>query len=261
MRPLQFSSLSGIPHFHHALTTREGGFSGGEFAELNLAFHVGDAAQTVKANRLKLSQILGYDATKLVAAQQVHSARCAVVGADDAGRGALDWDSALPDTDALITRESGVPLLILVADCAPITLVDPTAKIVALVHAGWRGAVAGVAGNAVRQMIEMGADASQIRAGIGPCLCAENLEVGAEVAALVKDKSALQPMGQPAQQQQSAEKFRLDLRVLVGRDLQAAGVQHIETRPECPGRENQRFFSHRGQNGHAGRFGIVAWWD
>lgn len=252
MRLLQFSTLSDIPNFRHTITTRDGGFSSGEFASLNLAFHVGDDAATVRANRRALADKLGYNAKRLVAAQQVHGANCAVVTTDNAGRGALDWDSAWPATDALITRESGVPLLILVADCAPIVLVEPDARILALVHAGWRGAMAGIAGKAARQMVEMGANVDNIRAGIGPCLRAENLEVGGEVAALVEDKSALQRRG---------EKYLLDLRALTGHDLESAGVRQIETRPECPKREGDTFFSHRGQNGVAGRFGIVAWWS
>ena len=253
MPPLQFSTLSAIPNLHHAITTRGGGFSTGEFASLNLAFHVGDDAASVRRNRRALAAELGFDLAKLVAAQQVHGAHCAVVQATDAGRGALDWPSALPATDALITRETGVPLLILVADCAPILLVEPHAKILALVHAGWRGAVAGVAAIAVRRMSELGADVGQIRAGIGPCLCAENLEVGSEVAALVENKAALQPHG---------EKHLLDLRALIQTDLRNAGVlaANIETRAECPKRQGETFFSHRGQNGRAGRFGIVAWW-
>ena len=252
MQTLQFPALASIPDLRHAVTTRDGGFSTGEFASLNLAFHVGDEADTVKGNRRALADELGYDAAKLVAAQQVHGAHCAVVGADDAGRGALDGESALPATDALVTRESGVPLLILVADCAPIVLVEPRARVLALVHAGWRGARAGVAANAVRAMQSLGAQTEEILAGIGPCLCARNLEVGAEVADLFEDKTVLEPCG---------EKFWLDLRALVQRDLNSAGVTRIETMDACPKEQPENFFSHRGQNGRAGRFGIVAWWE
>lgn len=250
MRLLQFPIFDDIPHFHHAITTRDGGFSRGEFSGLNLAFHVGDDAETVRRNRRALASELGFDAEKLVAAQQVHSNNCAIVTAQDAGRGALDWDSALPDTDALICAERDLPLLILVADCAPILLVEPKTRIFAVVHAGWRGAKDKIASRAVRQMIELGADVNQIRAGIGPCLCAENLEVGRDVAARIEDENALEICG---------EEYRLDLRVLIKNDLNRTGVRHIEMRAECPKRENETFFSHRGQNGTAGRFGIVAW--
>ncbi len=252
MRLFQFPTLSDIPHFRHAITTRDGGFSGGDFAGLNLAFHVGDDAAIVRRNRRALAAQLGFDAETLVAAKQVHGAHCVIVTRTDAGRGALDWESALSDTDAMVTTEVGLPLLILVADCAPILLVEPNARVLAVVHAGWRGAVAGVASGAVKAMQSLGAQPAEIRAGIGPCLCARNLEVGDEVAALVADKTVLEACG---------EKFLLDLRALVRRDLQTVGVKQIETLDVCPKDEGETFFSHRGQNGEAGRFGIVAWWD
>ena len=252
MRTLQFSSFSDIPDFRHAVTTRAGGFSVGDFASLNLGFHVGDNAETVRRNRRVLAGELGFNVGNLVCAQQIHGAHCAVVNSSHAGRGAIEWDSALPDTDAIITAETDLPLLILVADCAPILLVDPTARIFAVVHAGWRGALGGVAAGAVVKMEELGARRENIRAGIGPCLCARNLEVGGEVAALIEDKTVIEASG---------EKFTLDLRALVRRDLENAGVNRIEIMENCPKDEGAIFFSHRGQNGRAGRFGIVAWFD
>ncbi len=249
MQLLQFSNLSDLPNFRHAITTREGGFSQGDFASLNLGFHVGDEAETVRRNRRALAAAMGYDAAKLIAAQQVHGAQCAVVECSHAGRGALDWDSALPATDALITAQSGVPLLILVADCAPVLLFDPDARVLAVVHAGWRGALAGVASGAVARMVQLGARAANVRAGVGPCLCARNLEVGPEVAEMFDDQSVLEPRG---------EKYLLDLRALIRRDLEGAGVTQIETSEICPKDDADLFFSHRGQNGKAGRFGIVA---
>ena len=245
----QFSTFRDLPHFRHAITTRDGGFSRGDYASLNLAFHVGDDAEIVRRNRRALAHELGYDAEHLVAAQQVHGAECAVVGASQIGRGALDWDSALPATDALITAQSGVPLLILVADCAPVLLFDARARVLAVVHAGWRGALAGVASRAATSMQELGARAADIRAGIGPCLCARNLEVGSEVAQLFENQSVLQARG---------EKYRLDLRAVIIHDLQSAGIEQIEVNESCPKDEAATFFSHRGQNGGAGRFGIVA---
>ena len=251
VRTLQFPSLCDIPGFRHAITTRDGGFSVGHFASLNLAFHVGDDAESVGHNRRALAAELGYNAENLVAAQQVHGTDCVVAHSSHAGRGALDWDSALPATDALVTAQSGLPLLILVADCAPILLVDPKTRVFAVVHAGWRGALGGVAADAVAQMETLGAHTNNIRAGIGPCLCARNLEVGGEVAAQIADKIVLQASG---------DKYLLDLRALIQNNLRSAGVNQIETLEICP-KDDTTFFSHRGQNGRAGRFGIVAWWE
>ena len=246
----QFSSFSDSPNFQHAISTRDGGFSSGDYASLNLAFHVGDAAARVRHNRRALAAELGYDAEKLISAQQVHGADCTVADSSHVGRGALDWQSALPATDAIITAQVGVPLLILVADCAPILLFDSDARVLAVVHAGWRGALAGVASGAVAAMETLGARSENIRAGIGPCLCARNLEIGPEVAAMFEDKTVLEVAG---------EKFRLDLRAVIESDLKSAGVSNIEISESCPKDENETFFSHRGQNGKAGRFGVVAW--
>ncbi|HEX8464547.1 MAG TPA: peptidoglycan editing factor PgeF, partial [Abditibacterium sp.] len=233
-----------------------GGTSQADFASLNLAFHVGDDAEHVRENRRLLARELGFPLENLVAAQQVHGDQIHIVTREDAGRGALDFDSALPDTDALLTAENRLPLLILVADCAPIILLDAQKQVLAVVHAGWRGALAGIAGKTARKMqSEFGSRAEDILVGIGPCLSIENLEVGPEVAAQVAEidaEAVISGFARP----------HLDLRGLIGRDLQRAGVlpSHIETMPFCT-KDDARFFSHRGQNGVAGRFGIVAWWD
>lgn len=254
---LEFPSLAALPGLHHAVTTREGGLSRDGFAALNLAFHVGDEAETVRSNRQILARELGFDGEVLVAAQQVHGAGITLVSQEDRGRGATDWESAIRDTDALMTQQRGIPLLILVADCAPILLVDPVQRVLAVVHAGWRGAVSGIAGKAVQRMqSEWGTGPADVLAGIGPCLSIENLEVGEEVAEQVEKVDATAVIG-------GYLKPHLDLRGLIERDLGRVGVSaaNIEVLPNCPKEENQRFFSHRGQNGEAGRFGIVAWWE
>lgn len=252
---LQFQYLREIPGLRHAVTTRDGGVSSGEYASLNLAFHVGDETETVRENRRISACKIGFNLENLVAAQQVHGDAIQIVHAQDVGRGALDMESAIPNTDALITDTKNLPLLILVADCAPILLVDPKNQVLAVVHAGWRGALAGIASKTVlRMQSEFGSAPEEILAGIGPCLCLENLEIGPEVAAQVAQADAKSVVP-------GWEKPHLDLRGLISRDLESVGVraQNVEAMPFCS-KDDARFFSHRGQSGIAGRFGIVAWW-
>lgn len=256
---VQFSVFASVPGFHHALSTRHGGTSKGQFDSLNLAFHVGDDPQCVCDNRANWARELGFQRNLFVGAQQTHGSTVRVVSQNDIGRGALSWEDALPDCDALVTCEDNVPLLILVADCAPVLLVDPIGPVCAVVHAGWRGALAGIAGKTVRTMqSQWKTKPRDILAAIGPCLSLENLEVGEEVAALVEAKnvnSVVRAAGWP--------KPHLDLRGLIQSDLVAAGLSqsNIEISPLCPKERNDVFFSHRGQNGRAGRFGVVAWWE
>jgi len=247
---MKFSNFSGLSH---QITTRQNGVSVGPYAARNLGLHVGDDANSVQKNRRLLAEENGFNIKQLVCAQQVHGKNISIISREDAGRGALDWESAIQASDALITDQTGIPLLILVADCAPILLFEPNRRVFAVVHAGWRGAVAGIAGETVELMKNhFGCDVATIQAGIGPCLCQENLEVGGEVAAIIPQKSVLKPHG---------EKWLLDLRGLITLDLKAAGVQNenIEVSEFCPKDRPDLFFSHRGQNGVAGRFGIVAW--
>ncbi len=253
---LQFASLCTIIGLHHAITTRHGGCSQMPFESLNLGYHVGDDALCVSHNRKALANLLGYDATHLVAAQQVHGAHSRIVDANSRGSGALDWDSARPETDTLIVAEPNVPVLILVADCAPIRLVDSDHQVLAVVHAGWRGAVSRIASQTIETMQRtFSSQPEQIGVGIGPCLCAGCFEVGNEVTLAAQEIA-------PASLMSGYSKPHLDLRVLLRSDLQSVGVldSNIETMPHCPRCDTRTFFSHRGEQGRTGRFGLVAWW-
>ena len=133
-----------------AVTTRHGGVSTGAYESLNLGLHVGDDPTRVVRNRERAANAFGVDLNDLVFAEQVHGARATVVDRDDRGRGTRDQADAVAATDILVTTSAGVVPVMLVADCLPLALVDPDAKVLATVHAGWRGTAAGVVGGAAR---------------------------------------------------------------------------------------------------------------
>lgn len=251
---IRFTTLCAGP-LQHAVTTRglQPGQSG-PYDAFNLAFHVGDDAENVRANRQRLAKELGFEIEALHAAQQTHEAHAQVVMRTHAARGALDWDSAWPATDALVTCEAATPLLILVADCAPLILVDYQARVLALVHAGWRGATARTASQTVRAMQKLGANPRHIIAGIGPHLCPRCFEIGEEVAVAAAGI-------EPGAVLRGGAKPNMSLDAVLRADLADAGVTQTETMPLCPRCDNNSFFSHRAQNGTAGRFGLVAWWE
>lgn len=256
MRIDQFSFFSNIPHFHHVISTRHGGVSKSVFTSLNLAFHVGDNDASVQKNRRLLAKAADFAIENLVAAQQVHGDQVYVVQKEDAGRGAFDLQTAVPDVDALITAEEDFPLLIQVADCAPVLLADAQSRVLGTAHAGWRGALAGISGKTMGKMRELNADPKSTFAGIGPCLCMRCMEVGEEVADLAMPHY-------PTAVQAYQKKPHLDLRAIIRQDLMEAGLKadHIETMHECPRCNTQKYFSHRGEGGHTGRFGLIAWWE
>ncbi|MBX6342945.1 MAG: peptidoglycan editing factor PgeF, partial [Thermomicrobiaceae bacterium] len=187
----------------------------------------------------------------------VHGAAVRVVEPGDAGRGAHSFADAIPGTDALVTATPGLPIAVFCADCVPILLYDPRHRVVAAVHAGWRGTVANVAGRAVATMRErFGTQPIELLAGIGPSIGPCCYEVGEEVesawAAAGVDHDGV------ALRRESAS-LRFDLWRANALALQAAGVreERIEIAAVCTACHVDRFFSHRAERGRTGRFAAI----
>lgn len=166
-----------------AFSERGGGVSGAPYESLNLAGHVGDVPALVDANRERLLAAIGIGTLRerLTTAEQVHGIELAEVTPDIAGAGALIAGGAGPvrGVDGLWTRERGVPLMLMFADCVPVILARPSIPAVAVVHAGWRGVAAGIVGSAARTLTGLpGPD--DIVAFIGPHIGACCYPVGAE---------------------------------------------------------------------------------
>ena len=209
----------------------------------------------IRQNRLSLAKAVGFAAERLVTAHQVHSARVGVVTAGDAGRGALDKESRLPETDALVTAEAGVCLMVLSADCVPVLLYDPVGRVAAAVHAGWRGTVARIAVETVEVMKErFGSRPENVLAGIGPSIGKCCFEVDEEVAARFRH---LLPEGNVVFAGKTPGKFQVDLWEANRQELLAAGLkpEHIEVAGMCTVCHPGRFFSYRRDGKAAGRFG------
>jgi polyphenol oxidase len=157
----------------HAFFTRLGGVSEDPFASLNCGLGSGDSAHRVARNRAIAMDCLDLSADRLVIARQVHSATVVTVE--------RPWRrEEAPRADGLVTATPGIALGVLAADCAPILFYEPVAKVIGTAHAGWRGALAGVAEAVVAQMTALGAERRRIRAAIGPCVAQRSYEVGPE---------------------------------------------------------------------------------
>ena len=254
-----------IPSFEEAgpvrawFSTRLGGVSRPPYATLNLGFHVGDDPAAVAENRARLCLALGVDQRTLVAARQVHGDRVQVVGAEDAGRGAVDGGLALPDADALVTRDSGVVLTAYYADCVPVCLYDPRAGAVGLAHAGWKGTVGETAAKAVRKMVEaFGSDPGDCLAAIGPsigpcCYEVDEKVVGPLAQAFEDWPDLVRPSGRQAADRPG--KWKLDLWEANRRSLLRAGLrsENILVGGLCTACRRDIFFSHRAEGGRTGR--------
>lgn len=175
---LTWNELGGLDAY---VTTRAGGVSVGPYESLNLSLSVGDDPQAVLENRRRAAAAIGADLGDFVFTRQVHGAAVRIVDAADRGTGTLAHDESVPEGDVLVTADPSVVLAILTADCVPIVLHDPQARVLACVHAGWRGTVAGACAAAVTAMVSLGAAAERIVAGIGPAIGADRYQVGQDV--------------------------------------------------------------------------------
>ena len=183
---LAWSAFAGLP-VDVLVTTRDGGVSPGSYQSLNLGLHVEDDSENVLENRRRAASTFGGDLDDMVFCNQAHGRVVRIVTGEDRGRGAASLDSAIAETDALVTAEPGVILTVMVADCVPIVLYDPIAHVLACVHAGWRGTVVRVSEAAVGTMRDLGSRPQDVVAGIGPAVAPDRYQVGEQVAEAARE--------------------------------------------------------------------------
>lgn len=235
----------------HAFLTRIGGVSTGPFASLNFKEHDGDSGDA-EENRARMGRLLRVDVERLFTVRQVHGDRVVVVesGSEDSS---LLHDGERPEGDAILTNKKGLAIGVLTADCVPIILVDPVQEVVGIVHAGWRGTVAGICGKAVTKMGDhFGSHAEDISAAIGPAIGPCCYEVGEEVAVhfrtgLFQEKEVVVQINDG--------RLQLDLQKANQLLLLESGVEdcNISISPFCTSCSSDLFFSYRRDGAPTGR--------
>ncbi|NJM33793.1 MAG: peptidoglycan editing factor PgeF [Rhodomicrobium sp.] len=220
----------------HGFFTRRGGVSKGLYRSLNCGLGSNDDPAHVHENRLRAAAKLGAEPDRLLTMRQVHSARVISVGS------AVPHDRGY-EADAMVTRERGLAIGILTADCTPILFADMEAGVIGAAHAGWRGAKAGIIVAVVEAMEALGARRSRIYAAIGPAISQPAYEVGAEFeAAFAGEDEANRAFFRNAG---SSGKAHFDLTGYCTKKLQEAGVGHIENLGLCTYADESLFFSYR----------------
>jgi YfiH family protein len=251
------SPLLAAAGIRHAFSTRIGGVSAAPFESLNLGNpsdlprEKRDPPQNIRENFRRILTAIGCEGRTLTEVHQVHAAAVHIAGpvTSDADR------SSDPKADALVTRERSRILAIRVADCAPVLLATPDGSMVAAVHAGWRGVVAGVLPAAISAMQRMGA--RDLLAAIGPCIGPDHFEVGSEVAEQFDrlfGRTSVRTVRPPSS---PGFKPHLDLKAALHAQLTAAGVERTDILPHCTWADSDLFFSHRRYRGVTGRTAAV----
>jgi YfiH family protein len=236
--------------FVHGFPTRAGGVSTGKRASLNLGTRWGDDAARVAENRRRVAEAAGFDLARLKMMRHVHGTSVWVVG---------DPVPEPAEFDVLVGATPGDTLTAFAADCIPLLLADPVARVVAAAHAGWRGTVGGAAVNAVRAMRDrFGARPADVRVALGPSIGPCCFEVGDEVVDVFR--AAFGDL--PGLVVEGARRRHIDLRVAMRHQLEREGLRPdaIDDRPPCTRCDAGRFFSYRrdGYDGgvHMGFIGL-----
>jgi len=248
---LQFKSLK----VNHFISTRIGGVSTKPYDSLNVGFPSGDNLQSVLKNRTLAAEAFGISLQDIVTGKQTHKDIIHAVTEKDKGKGANDNESALQDTDALITNIPNIVLMVKTADCVPLLIYDPIKRVIATIHAGWRGTAIEITKKtvlALKRAYDCNPD--DLIVGIGPSIGACCFEVQNDVVSQFKgklEKSAVR---------RNDSKTYLDLQLLNNLQLIEAGVraENIEVSSLCTSCRNDIFFSAR-KDHITGRFASFIW--
>jgi YfiH family protein len=234
-------------------TSRDGGVSVGPYDDgkggggLNLGLHVGDDADSVRANRARLQAFVPASPAWIA---QVHGAD--VVDAASVGPG-----QPTRTGDASIATAPGVVCAILTADCLPVLFADLGGKVVGAAHAGWRGLAGGVLGQTVAAMRAAGA--GEITAWLGPAIGPEAFEVGADVIeAFMEALPGAATRACFTDYPDRPGKYLADMFTLARLMLARDGVTRVHGGGMCTASAPERFYSYR-RDGITGRQASLIW--
>lgn len=255
---------AGIPH---AFSTRLGGVSPAPFDSLNfgnpgdLPAERKDPPANIRANFERLLKAMEVPARCIAQVHQVHGGEVRVVSRAGRSPGAgadarpLYLPGPDPKADAIVADDPAMIACVRIADCAPVLIASTDGRVVAAVHAGWRGVPAMVVAAAIAKMRELGA--TGFVAAVGPCISVEHFEVGPEVveefARVLGPGVAVRPASDAGSPAARAGKAHADLKEALRVQLVAAGVGQVDVLPHCTVRDASLFFSHRRDRGLTGR--------
>jgi YfiH family protein len=223
-----------LPNAQVTFTTRQGGVSEGPYESLNLGIKTGDDPERVTQNRKRVAEQAGVPPERIAMGWQVHGADLREwSGPPPFGTYAAPATVATEKVDGHLTREPGIGLLVLVADCYPVALSD--GEQVAMLHCGWRPLAGGIIEKAVSRFTSP--PAAAVGPGIGGCC----YDVGDDVLEAFSGIDGV------------AAGRMLDLRAVIAAQLAAAGVSDVQHVDRCTSCSPELYFSHRRDDGVTGR--------
>ena len=228
--------------FRHAFATRSGGVSVAPYDTLNLGFHLADDDEAVRENRARFVRSLDLSRDRFFEQRQVHGTHVREISRLDIAETIAELEG-----DTLIARNEGLGVAARTADCVPVLIAHPSSGHVGAVHAGWRGAVAGIVPRAIEVLAH---DPAELVVAIGPHIRVGAFEIGEDVARALEHAAN----GRTVVQRDGAKPHG-DLAALIRLQFRDAGVPDdaIDDVGGCTHSDAAHFFSHRRDHGRTGR--------
>ncbi len=228
----------------HGFFGRLGGVSQGIYTSLNAGFHKDDHDENIIENRKRICNAMGID--HMVTLRQVHKSDVLIVDSNTENGYQMD---------AMVSKTPGRLLAIQTADCAPVLLADPVARVVGGIHAGWRSAVTGIVQKTIDAMQALGAEKERITAVIGPCIHQKSYEVGQEVFDAAKKAEFFAPSNRVGH-------YLFDLGGYVLNELKTQGIKNTEVLPLDTYTLEDQYFScrrsaHRGESFYGNQLSTI----
>ncbi len=218
-------------------TTRGAARSDNPYSDFNICHYTDDTADHVEQCRQRLCDALGITIDRLIVPRQTHSTNVATLTSLP--------DEELADTDAIVTTMEEAVIGINTADCVPIVLADAEARVIAAVHAGWKGAARHIVAKTVEAMTKAGAQPKHITAAMGPCICCDCFEVGDEVVEQFRLNG--HDIDRNSHRNTATGKYHIDLPGVCRDELIASGIapSSIKMPHACTRCNPHRYFSAR----------------
>ncbi len=238
----------------HFVTTRTGGISNGEYASFNLGEYSGDTPENIGENRQILADMLNVGQGRIFLPHQTHEDNILIVDKAFLSLPEERQKENMQGVDALITSEKQACIAVSTADCVPVLVFDPVEKVLASVHAGWRGTLSRIVAKVIRRMeSEYSCNPSNMFAGIAPSISQSCFEVGEDVAGIFRQQGF--PMDKISVVNSRTDKTHIDLPLINKLQLMGSGIppHQIELSGICTTCDEKRFFSARRQGICSGR--------
>jgi len=220
----------------HQFFSKKGGVSSGIYASLNCGAGSSDDSAKVIENKKIAMGMIGIEEHNLASLYQIHSADVITIAS-------IDQLLEKPKADAMVTRQKGIALGILTADCVPILFADTKNKVIGAAHSGWKGTLGNISENVIENMISLGATRESIRAVIGPAIQQSSYEVGPDFPkAFIDADIAFKEFFKPSIKNGH---HMFDLTGLVQLQIERAKIMSVDRifRDTCA--EQNQFFSYR----------------